>query len=116
MKSPASRSGDTDTAKSGPYFLLITTDQQRFDTIRCLGNEHIDTPHLDWLADERVVFSRAHVDAPMCVPSRATIMTGLGGASMGQTDMSPEVMPLRNHPTLPGVLTEAGSRNPNERP
>ena len=75
--------------------LLITTDQQRFDTISCLGNEHIDTPHLDWLADEGVVFSRAYVDAPMCVPSRATIMTGLSGASMGQTGMSPEVRRLK---------------------
>ncbi len=91
-----------------PNFILITTDQQRFDTIACLGNQYIDTPHMDWLVDEGVWFSRAYVDAPMCVPSRASIMTGLSGAALGQTGMSEKVMPLKNNPTLPGVLTKAG--------
>ena len=34
-----------------PNILLITTDQQRFDTIAALGNSHIFTPHLNWLTD-----------------------------------------------------------------
>jgi arylsulfatase A-like enzyme len=33
-----------------PNILLITTDQQRFDTLAALGNREIYTPHLDWLA------------------------------------------------------------------
>ena len=35
-----------------PNFLLITTDQQRYDTISALGNEFIFTPHLNWLVDQ----------------------------------------------------------------
>lgn len=36
-----------------PNILLITTDQQRFDTIHALGNQHIYTPHLNYLVDKR---------------------------------------------------------------
>ena len=35
---------------SRPNIIFIITDQQRFDTIRELGFEHMDTPHLDRLA------------------------------------------------------------------
>ncbi len=37
-----------------PNILLITTDQQRFDTIRVAGYEFMKTPNLDRLADEAV--------------------------------------------------------------
>ena len=42
-----------------PNILLITTDQQRFDTITSHGNPYIDTPHLDWLSDEGISYRRA---------------------------------------------------------
>ena len=58
-----------------PNILLITTDQQRFDTIAALGNSHIFTPHLNWLTDEGTSFDRCYADCPICMPSRATIMT-----------------------------------------
>lgn len=62
-----------------PNILLITTDQQRFDTIHAAGNPYIRTPHLNWLSDRGVRFSRCYSDAPVCVPARATIMTGRTG-------------------------------------
>jgi hypothetical protein len=64
-----------------PNILLITTDQQRFDTIAALGNhEHIYTPHLDWLTDEGIAFTSAPTrTAPICMPARATLMTGKHG-------------------------------------
>lgn len=60
-----------------PNLLFILTDQQRFDTMRCYGNELIDTPNLDRLAHESFVFENAYVSQPVCTPSRATILTGL---------------------------------------
>ena len=56
--------------------LLITTDQQRFDTIQAWGNRQIFTPHLNYLAAEGINFTRAYADCPICMPSRTTIMTG----------------------------------------
>ena len=59
-----------------PNILWICTDQQRFDTIRGLGNDHIRTPNLDRLLGEGVSFDRAYCQSPVCTPSRASFLTG----------------------------------------
>jgi arylsulfatase A-like enzyme len=41
------------------------------------------TPHLDWLCDEGIAFTRAYSDCPVCMPARATIMTGSSGSTLG---------------------------------
>ncbi len=92
---------------SRPNFLLITTDQQRFDTLAAAGNGSIWTPHLDWLCDTGVRFSRAYADSPICAASRATIMTGLHAWRHGQTNNGGP-SPMRERPTLPGCLQAAG--------
>ena len=60
-----------------PNILWICTDQQRFDTIGCLNNPHIDTPVLDRLCAEGVAFSRTYCQSPVCQPSRASFLSGL---------------------------------------
>jgi arylsulfatase len=60
-----------------PNLLFIFTDQQRADTMRCYGNDHIDTPNLNTLADKSYVFENAYVSQPVCSPSRATMLCGL---------------------------------------
>ncbi len=91
-----------------PNILLITTDQQRFDTVGAHGNPFIDTPHLDWLAAEGISYRRAYADCPLCMPSRATIMTGISGVSLGITENNTRDFPLARHETLPTVLGAAG--------
>jgi arylsulfatase A-like enzyme len=59
-----------------PNVLWICTDQQRYDTIHALGNEHICTPNLDRLVAEGVAFTRAYSQSPICTPSRASFLTG----------------------------------------
>ncbi len=84
-----------------PNLLLIVTDQQRFDTIRALGNPHIRTPHLDWLVDTGVTFTRAYSDAPICVPARSTLITGLHYSSL------PPGHGNFGQPTVPAATTAA---------
>ena len=61
-----------------PNILLLLTDQQRFDTIQALGSQFsVPTPNIDRLVEEGVVFSNCHCTAPVCSPSRSTLMTGL---------------------------------------
>jgi arylsulfatase A-like enzyme len=60
-----------------PNILWICTDQQRYDTIRALGNEHIRTPNLDRLVREGVAFTHAHCQSTVCTPSRASFLTGM---------------------------------------
>ena len=90
-----------------PNILLITTDQQRFDTIHAAGNHHIFTPHLNWLCDTGIRFSRAYSDCPVCMPARATLMTGVPGYRHGAVG-NDRLEPIRGRATLPGLLTAAG--------
>lgn len=62
--------------QSQPNILLICTDQQRVDTLGCYGNEWVNTPHIDKLAEEGVRFGNAFCQSPVCTPSRASFMTG----------------------------------------
>lgn len=92
--------------------LLITTDQQRFDTINALGNRSIFTPHLNYLASMGVAFTRCYADCPICVPSRTTIMTGMRGFESGVVSNATHEAVMRAQTvaraTLPAILTDAG--------
>lgn len=63
-----------------PNFLFFFTDDQRFDTIRALGNPHIVTPNLDWLVANGTAFTDAYImggtSGAVCMPSRAMLWTG----------------------------------------
>jgi len=63
-----------------PNVLFILTDDQREDTINALGNPHIQTPHLDELAHNGVVFTNAYCmggfSAAVCAPSRMMTLRG----------------------------------------
>jgi arylsulfatase len=58
-----------------PNILWICTDQQRYDTLRCYGNEWVQTPGLDWLTNQGVVFEHAYSQSTICTPSRASFLT-----------------------------------------
>ncbi len=60
-----------------PNVLWICTDQQRYDTIAGLGNEHIRTPNLDRLRAEGTAFTHAFSQSPVCTPSRCGFLTGM---------------------------------------
>jgi len=59
-----------------PNILLITSDQQHWNTIGAF-NPEISTPNMDRLVKEGTTFSRAYCPNPTCTPSRASIITGM---------------------------------------
>ena len=59
-----------------PNLLFITTDQQRWDSLPCYGLDFMQTPNLDRLAQEGQVFDQCYVAAPVCVPCRASRLSG----------------------------------------
>lgn len=63
-------------SKPAPNFLFIITDQQRFDWLGCNGHPVVKTPHIDALAANGTNFTRCHVASPVCMPNRASLMTG----------------------------------------
>ena len=60
-----------------PNVLLIMTDQQRPDTLGFRGETPCRTPNIDRLAAQGVSFDRAMTPCPLCLPSRASLFTGL---------------------------------------
>ena len=60
----------------GRKILLITTDQMRYDALGCNGGVVARTPVLDGLARAGVNYRRAHNQNVVCMPARATIITG----------------------------------------
>lgn len=59
-----------------PNILLIFADQMRWDCLGCAGNPVIKTPNLDKLAHSGILFRNAFSPKPICVPARASLMTG----------------------------------------
>jgi len=55
--------------------VFIISDQHRWDVTRCYGNQHIDTPNIDSLANEGVKFENMYCQFPLCAPSRQSIIT-----------------------------------------
>ncbi len=60
-----------------PNILFILTDNQAASLIGAYGNPDIETPHIDRLAREGILFTEAFAVNGMCSPTRATLMTGL---------------------------------------
>ena len=59
-----------------PNFLFIMTDQHRADWLGCAGHPVVRTPHIDALAASGTRFDRFYVASPVCMPNRASLMTG----------------------------------------
>ncbi|MCG3198297.1 MAG: Arylsulfatase [bacterium] len=68
--------GVGNSSESRPNFLIILTDDQ---TYRAIGytNSLVQTPHLTDLASQGIVFENAYVASPICVASRASLLTGI---------------------------------------
>ena len=62
---------------SRPNILFIMTDQQSGSALSCTGNEDVRTPAMDGLAERGVRFDQTYCTFPLCVPSRASMLTGL---------------------------------------
>lgn len=59
-----------------PNFLFIITDQQRADWLGCYGHPIVKTPNIDAIAAKGTRFENFHVASPICMPNRASLLTG----------------------------------------
>ena len=69
--------------------IVIMADDLGWRDLHCYGNEHLDTPALDQLAVEGMRFTDAYAAAPVCSPTRATMMTGQAPARLRLTNHAP---------------------------
>src|SRR6478609_2538406 len=98
-------------ANARPNILMIAIDDQN-DWIGCLGGHpQVKTPNIDALAARGTLFTNAHCQAPLCNPSRSSILTGLRPSTTGIYGLAPgirDVAELKQHLTLPQAFMRAG--------
>ena len=86
--------------QQAPNVVLIMADDLGWKDLNCYGNDSLDTPVLNQLADQGMLFTSAYSASPVCSPTRAAIMTGLAPARLNITNHA------AGHPpgfTLPGT-------------
>ena len=76
-----------------PNIVLIVADDLGWGELGCYGQRKIRTPHLDQLASEGLRFAQFYAGAPVCAPSRCTLLTGKHnghGAVRDNAEVQPE--------------------------
>ncbi len=73
-----------------PNILLILVDDMGWTDLGCYGNARVDTPRIDAFAAQGMRFTDAYAAAPVCSPTRASIMTGKTPARLGITNHLPD--------------------------
>ena len=100
-------------ASPRPNVLFIAIDDQN-DWIGCLGGHSlVKTPHIDALAARGTLFTNAHCQAPLCNPSRTSLMLGLRPSTTGIHGLEPwfrDVPEFRERVALPQYFAEHGYR------
>jgi arylsulfatase A-like enzyme len=69
-----------------PNIVVILVDDLRFDEFGAGGHPYLETPHIDRLAREGALFTRAFHTTPLCSPNRASILTGQYASRHGILD------------------------------
>lgn len=95
-----------------PNFLIIFTDDQ---TYRAIGynNDLVQTPNIDNLADQGIIFNRAYTSTPICTASRASILTGLfpqtnGTVALDKNSFIQNIVKEKKYKTVAHFLNDVG--------
>ncbi len=87
--------------------ILITVDTLRADRLGCYGNTSVETPAMDALARDGVLFRRAIAQVPLTAPSHAAILTGTYPVWNGMRDWTDPGM-RADVPTLAEIFKRQG--------
>ncbi|HZW33692.1 MAG TPA: sulfatase-like hydrolase/transferase [Isosphaeraceae bacterium] len=79
---------EPESAARRPNLLLIIADDQGGNYLGVAGDPHEATPNLDALARQGVWFERAYCNAPLCTPSRQSLITGKLPHAIGVTQLT----------------------------
>jgi arylsulfatase A-like enzyme len=106
---PPSESASGGNGAAPDNVLCIVTDQQRQDSIGAYGNDFVETPNLDRLADDGTRFDRAYTPTAICSPARASIVTGVTPTTHGITrNLRSGTTIDEDFPCYPQMLRDAG--------
>lgn len=93
-----------------PNFVFFLCDDQPYNGMSCTGNPVLQTPNLDRLAAQGVLFEKAFVTTAICCSSRASILTGQHMRRHGIEDFKRPLSAAQWRQTFPALLRAAGYR------
>jgi arylsulfatase A-like enzyme len=97
---------EKEVVEKRPNILFIMSDDHAYQAISAYGSELLQTPNIDRLAEEGLLFTNACVSNSICAPSRATILTGKHTHINGKID---NLMPFdTTQVTFPQLFQKAG--------
>lgn len=86
--------------------IILHTDQHRKDCIGCYGNTQVNTPNINSIANDGIIYNNSYCSYPVCTPSRYSLLTGLHvNQHLGRSNHSTIPSGLD---TIPSVLKENG--------
>lgn len=96
-------------AKTPPNFIIFLVDDMGWADVSYNGSTFYNTPNIDQMATEGIIFSNAYANAPNCAPTRASLLTGkytprhgiytVGSSQRGQSNKR-ILIPTPNNTTL----------------
>lgn len=108
----ATLTGQNNDKKQPPNIIFIMADDLGWGELNSYGNDFNETPNLNKLASQGMRFTHAYAAAPVCSPTRASIVTGQYPARVGITDFlapsSSVYLRPEDHVTINEALSQAG--------
>lgn len=99
--------GQSSSGGPPPNVLVIFGCQHSGGAMSCAGADHLETPHLDRLADDGVLFANAYTANPVCMPARVSLMTGRMASTLGMNHNG-AVDTVSADPALGELMQDAG--------
>ena len=91
-----------------PNFVIVLVDDMRWDDFGAGGHPFVQTPNIDRVANEGVLFTNAFTTTPLCSPARASFLTGLYSHTHGIIDNTDRAARSHQLNTFPQSLDAAG--------
>ena len=104
---PASEGNRQPVDPGSPNIVLIMVDDMGYSDLGCYGGE-ILTPHIDRLAAEGVTFTRCCANSPVCMATRASLITGKYVNEHGVWSFADEHPEIRHGPSYVRNIRDAG--------
>ncbi|MBD3274370.1 MAG: sulfatase-like hydrolase/transferase, partial [Candidatus Marinimicrobia bacterium] len=96
-----------DEEYSRPNVLWITAEDIS-PALGCYGDEYANTPTLDALAEDGILYENAFATAPICAPARSSLITGIYATSLGTQHLRSDIPVPEDLKILPEYLREQG--------
>jgi len=97
-------------ADSKPNLIFLFADDQNFDSLGCYGNQDVQTPNIDQLAADGLVFDRHYNTTAICMASRANVLLGQYEYKTGCNFNTGNLTASQFEQSYPALLRKAGYR------